>query len=227
MILRVAVGLLVGMLGVVSVTLAGPARAADSVAGSVVEPSAGWVLTAAQLKRLESGGILSDGDITADPPVADFRAAILIAASLEQVFRTLTDCADALRFVPHLKRCAVVDTAPDGRWQDVEQTVDYGWLAPRARYVFHAEYDRYASIRFSHVRGDFHENHGSWEFTPMRGGTATIVTYRARVSPAFYVPRWLMRSMLKRDLPDLMRGLRARAEATRQQSATSAPEPSP
>jgi ribosome-associated toxin RatA of RatAB toxin-antitoxin module len=107
----------------------------------------------------------------------------------------------------------VVDTAPDGRWQDVEQTVDYGWLAPRAHYVFHAVYQRYDLIRFTHVRGDFHEYEGAWEFKPVQDGRATLVFYRARVSPAFYLPRWLMRMMLKRDLPELMRGLRTHAES--------------
>jgi hypothetical protein len=47
------------------------------------------------------------------------------------------------------------------------------------------------------------------------------VTYQARIAPAFFVPRWLMRSMLKRDLPDLMRGLRTRSEAARPIATTS------
>jgi hypothetical protein len=51
------------------------------------------------------------------------------------------------------------------------------------------------------------------------------VTYEARIAPAFYVPRWMMRNMLKRDLPDLMRGLRAHAEATRSAAATNTPAP--
>jgi ribosome-associated toxin RatA of RatAB toxin-antitoxin module len=144
------------------------------------------------------------------------------------VFRTLTDCTEALRFVPHLKRCAVLDTAPDGSWQNVEQQVDYGWLAPRAQYVFHADYERFERIRFNTLRGDFHENRGVWVFRPVKDGKATLVTYEARVAPAFYVPRWMMRNMLRRDLPDLMRGLRTHSEATRPAAATSGlPPPGP
>ena len=186
---------------------------------------AGWAPAQAQLKRLEAGAIIAEGDVAADRAAADIRAAVLIEAPPERVFRTLTDCAQALRVVPHLKRCAVLDTAADGSWQEVEQTVDYGWLAPRAHYVFHADYDRFERIRFSNLRGDFHENHGAWEFHALKGGRATLVVYRARVVPAFFVPRWMMRSMLKRDLPDLMRGLRARSEAARPPAATSTPPP--
>ena len=143
---------------------------------------------------------------------ADVRAAVQVRAPPETVFRTLTDCSRALRFVPHLKRCAVVDTAPDESWQEVEHQIDYGWLAPRADYVFRATYERFTRIRFNHLRGDFRVNEGVWEFLPVDEGRSTLVTYQARLVPDFYVPRWMMRSMLKRDLPELMRGLRTQAE---------------
>ncbi len=187
--------------------------------------SADWALSGSQLERVRAGAIIADGDVALDRPVADIRAAVQVNATPEQVFRTLTDCAQALRFVPHLKRCAVLDTAPDGSWQNVEQQVDYGWLAPRAQYVFHADYERFERIRFSNLRGDFRENRGVWVFRPVKDGQATLVTYEARVAPAFYVPRWMMRNMLKRDLPDLMKGLRAHSEAARPAVATSNPPP--
>ena len=186
-----------------------------AVSGAAHPPtlSTGWALSPAQLERVKAGGVIAEGEVAQDKAAADVRAAIQIAVPPEQVFRTLTDCAQALKFVPHLKRCNVLDTAGDGSWQNVEQVVDYGWLAPRAEYVFHADYQRFERISFSHLRGDFHENQGTWEFRALNGGKATLVVYQARVVPAFFVPRWLMRSMIKRDLPDLMHGLRSRAEA--------------
>jgi ribosome-associated toxin RatA of RatAB toxin-antitoxin module len=156
---------------------------------------------------------------------ADVRAAIQVSAPPETVFRTLTDCSLALRFVPHLKRCAVVDTAPDGSWQEVEHRIDYGWLAPRADYVFRVSYEKFSRIRFHHLRGDFRVNEGVWEFIPADEGRSTVVTYQARLVPDFYVPRWMMRSMMKRDLPELMRGLRAHAEG-RRPAATAGKSPS-
>jgi uncharacterized protein YndB with AHSA1/START domain len=188
--------------------------------GRSADQSADWALSARELERVEGGAVIAEGEVPTDRTAANVRAAIRIAASPEQVFRTLTDCARALRFVPHLKRCKVLETGPEGRWQNVEQQVDYGWLAPRASYVFHAEYEKYVRIRFSNLRGDFHENRGVWTFQPLDDGRATVVTYEARVAPAFYVPRWMMRNMLKRDLPDLMRGLRTQAEAVRPAVAT-------
>ncbi len=187
--------------------------------------SADWALSDAQLARLETGAVVSEGDVAPDRAIADVRAAVEVSATPEQVFRTLTDCSQALRFVPHLKGCAVLESAPDGTWQNVEQQVDYGWLVPRAHYVFHAEYQKFNRIRFSNLRGDFHENRGVWTFTAVKEGHVTLVTYEARIAPAFYVPRWMMRNMLKRDLPDLMRGLRTRTEAAPSPHATNGAAP--
>src|SRR3569833_882224 len=117
--------------------------------------SADWALTDAQLERVKAGAEIAEGTVAPDKPIVDIRAAIRIAAPPEKVFRTLVDCAQALHTVPHLRRCAVLESAPAGRWQNVEQTVDYGLLVPRKSYVFHADYEKYTRIRFSSVRGEF------------------------------------------------------------------------
>jgi ribosome-associated toxin RatA of RatAB toxin-antitoxin module len=180
---------------------------------SLYGQTADWTLTSADLARLGDGAVLVDGDVSTDLPTGNVRAAVQIKASPERVFRTLTDCTEALRFVPHLRHCAVLDSAPDNSWQVVEQRIDYGWFMPKASYVFRAEYERFARIRFSNVSGDFRENQGIWEFRPTTDGKATIVTYRVQLVPRFYVPRWTMRMTLKRDLPALMAGLRTQSEA--------------
>lgn len=190
--------------------------------------SADWALSDLQLRQLKAGGVIAEGDIAPNRMAADVRAAVQVSASPETVFLTLTDCSRALRFVPHLKRCAVVDTASDGSWQEVEQQSDYGWLLPKATYVFRATYEKFTRIRFSHLRGDFKVNEGVWDFRPVDEGRATLVTYQARLVPDFYVPRWMMRSMLKRDLPELMRGLRTESEKVRPGAATNGrPPPGP
>jgi len=183
----------------------------SSTAQSVDAPP-DWPLTEQQLARLARGEVLVDANVVSDRAMGDVLAAVQIDAPPEQVFRTLTDCSQALEFVPHLEHCAVLETAPDGSWQDVEQTVNYGWYMPRAYYVFRADYEPFRRIHLSNLRGDFRENHGVWEFRPVNGGAATIVTYRLRLVPRFYVPRWVMRSTLRRDLPEMLRGLRMHSQ---------------
>ena len=149
----------------------------------------------------------------------DVRAAVQITASAEEVFRTLSDCEQALEFVPHLERCSVLERAPDDSWQVVEQDLDYGWYLPRITVVFRAEYEPFERITFQQVRGDLKINEGSWELLPANDAAgSTIATYSMRVVPRFYVPRRLIQSSLKRDLPDLMRALRARCEDVPEES---------
>jgi len=171
-----------------------------------------WTLSADDLQRLDRREVLVPNGAGPERNDGNFRAAIEIDAPADQVFRTMTDCAQALKFVPHLTRCAVLETAPDGS-QTILHEVDYGWFLPRASYVFRAEYQSYERVRFSVVRGDFAENDGVWQLMPRRDGAATVVTYRAHVVPRLYVPRWIALALLKRNLPALMQGLRARCEA--------------
>jgi hypothetical protein len=44
-------------------------------------------------------------------------------------------------------------------------------------------------------------------------GDDTIAHYAVDLAPGFWVPRWIVRAALKRDLPKMLRALRARAEA--------------
>ena len=172
-----------------------------------------WALSDADIVRLDRREVLLPQDSNHDGNDGRFRAAIEIAAPAERVFRIMTDCAQALKFVPGLTRCAVLETAPDGSWQTILHEVSYRWFLPHASYVFRAEYEPFVRVRFSAVRGDFAQNEGVWELVPRRDGAATIVTYRAQVIPGFFVPRWIVLASLKRDLPALLQGLRARCEA--------------
>jgi hypothetical protein len=124
----------------------------------------------------------------------------------------MTDCAQALEFVPHLELCRVLESARDGSWQLVEHAVDFSWYLPRIDYVFRAEYEPFHRIRFAHVRGDLRENRGVWELQPAGDGSATILTYRVHIVPRNFVPSWVVRSSLRRDLPLMLRALRARCE---------------
>jgi ribosome-associated toxin RatA of RatAB toxin-antitoxin module len=172
-----------------------------------------WPLSAQDLARLDHREVLLPAPTEGNQTDGKFRSAIEIDASAERIFRTMTDCAQALKFVPHLIHCQVLETAADGSWQTVEHQVNYGWYLPRATYVFRAAYEPFDRISYTGVRGDFREIDGIWDFSPRRNGAATIVTYRARVALRFFVPRWILLASLKHDLPALMRGLRERCES--------------
>lgn len=170
-----------------------------------------WPLTPEQKARLERGEVLVQADLARSGTAGDARAAVLVRAPRAIIYRNMTNCERALGFVPHLVHCQVLETSPDGRSELVEHEVDYGWYLPRASYVFRARYDPGQRVRFEAVSGDFRVNEGLWELVPRADG-AVVVTYRVRLRPRFYVPRWLVRRSLRRELPALMRALRDASE---------------
>ena len=125
----------------------------------------------------------------------------------------MTRCADAVRYVPHLRLCRVRERAADRSWALVEQEIDFGWYAPRLRYVFRADFVTDQSIAFRQVSGDFKANEGVWEFEPAGDGARTLLRYRVYIDPPGYVPNWLARSTFKRELPQMLADLRRFCEA--------------
>src|SRR5215470_16161540 len=117
--------------------------------------SADWTFSEAELARLGEGGVLVSADVSSDRSKGDVRSAVKIHAPAERIFRALTECSEVLAYVPHLERCAVLETAPDDSWRVVEHHIHYGWFMPNAYYVIKAQYERYTRIRFDTVRSDF------------------------------------------------------------------------
>ena len=169
-------------------------------------------LTPAQRDALQRGEVLVDARPDAGAQGGEVHAAIQITASPARVFAVMTDCEAALRFVPHLRECVVLERDPQGRSEVIAHVSDLGWYMPASRYTFRATYDPPRTVEFAHVAGDFRENSGRWDLLPQPGGGATLVTYRVRVVPRAPVPEWVVRVALRRELPRLLEALRKYAE---------------
>jgi len=167
-------------------------------------------------------------------------AAVRINANPEAIWRVLTDCEHAARFIPGVKLCRRLETAPDGSWDLIEQESKYSWLMPSVRCVVRADYKRPERIDFKGVRGDLKDWEGYWLLEPQGrqgpGGTGdpigattsrssalartsaqapdevTIVEYDLYVDPGFWIPRILLRHSLRTELPAALTALRARSE---------------
>lgn len=150
-------------------------------------------------------------------------ATVRIHAPRELVWSLVTSCEVALKTVPGLASCEVLDTAPDRSWQLIRHVMDYSWYLPRLTYEMRATYDYPARVSIERVSGDLSALNGSWYLES--DGDFTIAHYAVNLVPGFWVPRWLVRATLRRDLPKMLRALRARAESdsrARAQSETAA-----
>jgi uncharacterized membrane protein len=174
--------------------------------------AADFELSPAEIQRIEKGEIVIRASLDASARRGTVRAAMLVDAPPAVVFASMTRCADAFKYVPHLRVCRFREKAPDSSWALVEQEIDFGWYAPRLRYVFRADLVPDRSISFRQVSGDFKANEGRWELEPA-DGERTLLRYRVYIDPPGYVPNWLARSTFKRELPQMLTDLRRFCEA--------------
>ena len=173
--------------------------------------AADFELTPAELEQLNRGETVIRASLDAGQRRGTVRAALFIDAPPDVVFQAMTQCADALKFVPHLRVCRSIPQPDDPGIRLVEHEVDFGWYAPRLKYVFRADVVANESIAFRQIRGDFKANEGVWEFEP--AGERTLLRYRVRIDPPGYIPNWLARSTFRRDLPRMLANLKQHCEA--------------
>ena len=172
-----------------------------------------WVADPGIQQRLAAGEVvIATSPIDPSHPRGRIRAAVRIRESPERIWSIVTDCRQALSFVPGLRQCRRLDGAADGSWQDVEHVVRYSWLLPTIRYVFRCEFDRPHRIDFRRVSGDLKEEEGTWLLTSTADGSATVVEYEVYLDPGFFIPQALVTHSLRKDIPAVLTGLRACAE---------------
>ncbi|MDP9008923.1 MAG: SRPBCC family protein [Pseudomonadota bacterium] len=142
------------------------------------------------------------------------RGTVRIHASRETVWSFITSCPESVRMVPGLEACEVLETAPDQSWQRIRQVMNYSWLVPKLTYVIRASYDPPTRVGIERMSGDLRTLRGTWDL--QSDGAYTIAHYMVELAPGFWVPHWIVRSALRKDLPKMLRALRARAEAAPQ-----------
>ena len=181
---------------------AGAARAANIA----VEASAGNdIAVSVSLDPAEQSGSAS--------------ATVRIHASRETVWSLITSCPESVRMVPGLEICDVLETAPDKSWQKIRHVMNYSWYVPKVSYVIRATYNRPAKVSIERISGDLRMLRGSWEL--LSDGDYTVAHYAVDLAPGFWVPNWIVRTALRKDLPKMLLALRSRAEAaTNRKSST-------
>jgi hypothetical protein len=138
------------------------------------------------------------------------KATVRVHARREVVWSLITSCAEALRLVPGLVVCEATETAPDRSWQRILHVMDYSWYVPKLTYEVRASYTYPSRVSIERISGDLRVLRGSWEL--QSDGDYTIAHYAVELAPGFWVPHWIVRAVLRRDLPKMLRALRARAE---------------
>jgi len=138
-------------------------------------------------------------------------ATVRIHASREVVWSLITSCPESMALVPGLTACDVLETAPDRSWQRIRHVMNYSWFVPKVSYEIRASYDPPSRVSIERIAGDLRTLKGSWALKS--DGDYTLAHYTVDLAPGFWVPHWIVRLALRRDLPKMLRALRSRAEA--------------
>jgi hypothetical protein len=180
---------------------------------------ASWVNDQTVQQELAAGQVAVRVAFEDDQERMQVHAAVKIHASPETVWRVLTDCDHAASFIPGVKRCRRVQSAPDGSWDIVEQEAKYSWLMPAITTVIRADYKRPERIDFKRISGDLKAEDGHWMLVdpppPKASDTqeSTLVEYELHVEPGFWIPRFLLRHSLRTELPAVLKAVRTRSES--------------
>ena len=92
--------------------------------------------------------------------------------------------------------------------------VNNNWYTPTIDFVFEARRSSETHGDFNLVEGHLKLLEGQWDFQPLEGGDGLIVSHDIRVRSSFPAPRWLVRRVLKNDLPDMLACVRGMARAS-------------
>jgi hypothetical protein len=128
------------------------------------------------------------------------------------VWAIMIDCGRAASLMVNVRYCHVLQRDPAGRW-DVREQATKASLLPGVRIVMRSDYDAPHTVAFHRTDGDFKILEGEWRLEPLDGGARTRVFYESRMSSPFVAPGFIVRAVLRADLPTTLENLRKASEA--------------
>ncbi len=167
------------------------------------------LITAANKADLMSGQALAkvSKEMNGDMKTAFIQGAILIPAPPETVWAVFNDCTRAPSYVPGLKKCEVLEVAPDGKWEVRRHVSKHSAFLPKIVSAFRSEYEYPKSIKFSKVGGNMAMNEGEWQLQSIENGQKTILTYSAHVASKSVLPDKMVRKAMKNNTPKVLRAI--------------------
>lgn len=202
--------------GVVS---AAPAEGVADWASEPPRPTPG----PAALERLRDGEVLVE-TVREDEKGGAARVQAVFRGNPREAWDTLQDCEANFLFVDGLKECELIES--DTYRAVTRQVLKRSWYLPRATVVFETARQPYRWLRIRQLNGDFRDMNGYWRFDPgpdqAQFPEEFIVTHLVQVQPRTPAPRWLVRRMLKKDLPEALACLRWRVGASPGEAAARA-----
>jgi hypothetical protein len=172
------------------------------------EPDLAWI----DRQALADGRVLLNAERGERSQVVLVKVAAEVDATPTAIWNVLRACQIAPEYVPNVVSCRSLEVLEDDRAELFVQTVKPAFFVPAFEHVFRLDYTPYTRIDVHRVSGPIAHMEGSWWLLPQANGRILLV-YELALDPGMLVPRFFVRATLKRDLPKVVRAVRARAEA--------------
>jgi hypothetical protein len=170
-----------------------------------------WIDTPTVRAKLAHGGVAVRSKVDRRHSRGTVEAAIRVHASARVIWPIITQCKYAGWLIPGLKRCRTLKAAPNGSWADIVHDIKYSIFLPMVHSVFRADFHPPHRMDFHRIGGNLKYEVGSWTLVPGADGSTTVV-YRVSLQPGFWVPHFMIRRMLRKQLSATLRALRRHAE---------------
>lgn len=180
------------------------ATAAVLLAGLICLHSANWAWS----KETSDWNALSQGQVVIKQhpgeqnDVPSVEAKILIARPPSKVWTVVSDPEKLMKDESKVKKVKVLSRS--GNRQNVEFNVLMTHFLPSFDYVLVQELHPPYLLRFHRLSGSFKDIQGSWQLLPVESANQTILTYTLKLDPGPFIPKSLLLTAVKSDLPNMM-----------------------
>ncbi|MGC8833634.1 MAG: SRPBCC family protein [Armatimonadota bacterium] len=142
---------------------------------------------------------------TAPGCAVEIRAYIVADASLECIWKLLTDYERLPEVVPGMAECTLLGTQNGDRiLRQVARVANGINLSMSVTLAVKEEPpDR---ISFRNIDGDLKRFEGFWHLVPL-DQNRVLMSYKVLVQPSFWVPCWAVKHRLRQEIPRLMHAL--------------------
>ena len=135
-------------------------------------------------------------------------SAILLPATLQEVWSFIDDKEGACEYISDLERCKVI--ARNGSEDLVEQTTRPQGAPRSFTYTLRHQDTFPTRMDFHRESGDLRDIVGSWVFDPVDDGSTTLLIYALHIDAGILVPQRLIRHSQEKQLPDVLLAIRTR-----------------
>ena len=176
--------------------------------GAAAQPSLDWLdRDAIAAREVQVYVKHSDRPLTAEIAVA-----VEVDAPATAIWDVLKACEVSPEYVPNVQSCTKLEELDGGRAELFKQTIKPVFFLASFEHVFRLDYTPYTRIDVNRVSGPIAHLQGIWWLLPEDNGR-TLLVYELALDPGMPIPRFMVRSTLKHDLPKVLAAVRERAEA--------------